>query len=562
MNATSTTDIAHSALASKRSAQPAGRTQPLADNDRADFSTMMNILDVTYADTDSGHPPSGALIANAEVSREEYDPKFERTDRAELRCEWNGLLPYQPAVARLPDNVGCREQAFHGELSLIEPNATGSGARQHSIRAGLADPADKPSGSANEPGQIPAAGNNAIATTAAAKPTADSPHQQLRPALSNSLEQIPATGNRAIAAAAAVKPTADSPNQQLRAALSNSTEQIPATGNNAIATAASAKQTADSPNPQLRTAVSNSPDRILAESGSVSTSQAVRPAAGDFQFPRTMSHAAPGTDAHSSAPAVERPLDASTWRIDGPSQMADAAAMPAPKGDVAATRIALAPANARSRELRTISAVMELPLTDARSGNSTQALTDGLAGVAGVLRMGDDRQVERTRAAPTAIYGIPVIHSDALIVTTVPTVPIAPAIANPQWAEALGGAVMRMTAENLGEATLIVSPAELGAISVKIDLDGQQVSVSFLVGNAEVHRAVEAALPRLQEMMAQSGLSLGQSSVSQEQPKSPFQATPPQSAAPVLSTRGTSGISEVGAVLPRRAAAGRVDLFV
>jgi len=526
MNATSTTDIAHSALASKRSAQPAGRTQPLADNDRADFSTMMNILDVTYADTDSGHPPSGALIANAEVSREEYDPKFERTDRAELRCEWNGLLPYQPAVARLPDNVGCREQAFHGELSLIEPNATGSGARQHSIRAGLADPADKPSGSANEPGQIPAAGNNAIA------------------------------------AAAAVKPTADSPNQQLRAALSNSTEQIPATGNNAIATAASAKQTADSPNPQLRTAVSNSPDRILAESGSVSTSQAVRPAAGDFQFPRTMSHAAPGTDAHSSAPAVERPLDASTWRIDGPSQMADAAAMPAPKGDVAATRIALAPANARSRELRTISAVMELPLTDARSGNSTQALTDGLAGVAGVLRMGDDRQVERTRAAPTAIYGIPVIHSDALIVTTVPTVPIAPAIANPQWAEALGGAVMRMTAENLGEATLIVSPAELGAISVKIDLDGQQVSVSFLVGNAEVHRAVEAALPRLQEMMAQSGLSLGQSSVSQEQPKSPFQATPPQSAAPVLSTRGTSGISEVGAVLPRRAATGRVDLFV
>jgi len=525
MNATSTTDIAHGAPTSKRSAQHAGRTQPLADNDRADFSAMMNILDVTYADTDSAHPPSGALIANAEVSREEDDPKFERTDRAELRCEWNGSFPCQPAVARLPDNVGCREQAFHGELSLIEPNATGSSARQLSIRAGLADPADKPSGSANEPGQIPA------------------------------------TGNSAIAAAAAVKPTADSPNQQLRTALSNSPEQIPATGNSAIATAAAAKPTADSFNPQLRTAVSNSPDWILAESASASTSQTVRPAAGNSQFPRTMSHPEPGTDVHSSTPAAERALDASTWRIDGPSQMAAAAGMRAPKGDVAGTKIALAPTTARSREPRTASTSMESLLTDVRSGNNMMLRTDGLAGVAGVLRMGDDRQAERTRAAPTAIYGMPVIHSDALLIATVPTVPIAPAIANPQWAEALGGAVMRITAENLGEATLIVSPAELGTISVKIDLDGQQVSVSFLVGNTEVHRAVEAALPRLQEMMAQSGLSLGQSSVSQEQPKSPFQAPPPQNAAADPSKRGTSGIGEVGAALPRRVAAGRVDLF-
>jgi|GEM_PF-2226065 len=489
MNTTSTTAIAQSAPATKRSSQPAGRTQPPADNDRADFSAIMNVLDTTCADIDSGHVPSNALIANSGVSSEEDDSPSERTDRAGLRSEWNASFPYQPAVARLSENAGRREQAFDGELSLIEPNATGSNTQKLGIRDGLTDPADKPSGSANGPGEISA------------------------------------------------------------------------TGNSAIAIAATVKRMPDSPNQQLRTALSNSPDRLLAESTSVGASQARRPALGDPQLPQIISHAEPGTDRHSATPAAERPLDASIWSIDGPSQMAAAAGMLAPKGDVAGTKIALAPTTARSREPRTASTSMESLLTDVRSGNNMMLRTDGLAGVAGVLRMGDDRQAELTRAAPTAIYGMPVIHSDALLIATVPTVPIAPAIANPQWAEALGGAVMRITAENLGEATLIVSPAELGTISVKIDLDGQQVSVSFLVGNTEVHRAVEAALPRLQEMMAQSGLSLGQSSVSQEQPKSPFQAPPPQNAAADPSKRGTSGIGEVGATLPRRVAAGRVDLF-
>lgn len=489
MNTTSTTANAQSAPASKRSSQPAERAQPLADNDRADFSAILNVFDTTCLDFDSGHVPSDALVANSSVSSKDDDPRSERTDRAELRSEWNGSFPYQPAVARLPENAGRREQAFNGELSLIAPNATGSSTQKLSIRVGLIDPADKPSESANEPGEISAAGNSAIAI------------------------------------------------------------------------AATVKHMADSPNQQLRTALSNSPDRLLAESASPGAGQARRPVAGDHQLPQIMSHAGSGTDGHIATPAVGRPLDASIWSIDGLRQMASAAGMPAPKADVAGTKIALAPTTARSRESRTVSTAMESPLTDVRSDNTMMPRTDGLAGVAGVLRMGDDRQVELARATPTAIFGMPVIHSDALLITTVPTVPIAPAIANPQWAEALGGAVMRITAENLGEATLIVSPAELGTISVKIDLDGQQVSVSFLVGNTEVHRAVEAALPRLQEMMAQSGLSLGQSSVSQEQAKSPFHAPPPQNAAPVPFTPGTSGIGEVGAALPRRVAAGRVDLF-
>ena len=262
--------------------------------------------------------------------------------------------------------------------------------------------------------------------------------------------------------------------------------------------------------------------------------------------------------------AAENPgtVSATDNRVDEGHRLLRSApsANAAPRNETPSGKLSAFQGNGRARELRISNIGGDSPQID-KPAEPAMSRVDGLAGVAGALRMGRDGQADLLTSVPTAIHGAPASQSSWTLVTPAATIHIAPTAANPQWAEALGSAVMRMTAEKLGEATLTVSPAELGNISVKIDLQGSQVSVNFLVGTAEVHRAVEASLPRLQEMMAQSGLSLGQSSVGQEQPK-PFFQGPAQLPLPRnLSARETPEEAQIAAVLPRRAAIGRVDMF-
>jgi flagellar hook-length control protein FliK len=77
-----------------------------------------------------------------------------------------------------------------------------------------------------------------------------------------------------------------------------------------------------------------------------------------------------------------------------------------------------------------------------------------------------------------------------------------------------------MAGSQVQSATLSLSPAHLGPIQVRIDLQQSQINVSFSAAHADTRSALADALPQLRQMLASGGLSLGQASVQQEAPGS------------------------------------------
>ena len=68
------------------------------------------------------------------------------------------------------------------------------------------------------------------------------------------------------------------------------------------------------------------------------------------------------------------------------------------------------------------------------------------------------------------------------------------------------------------EARLQLSPIELGRLAITIQTEGDETRVSFVVENSQARSAVESSLPRLRDMLEQSGLSLSDAEVTEKNP--------------------------------------------
>lgn len=90
---------------------------------------------------------------------------------------------------------------------------------------------------------------------------------------------------------------------------------------------------------------------------------------------------------------------------------------------------------------------------------------------------------------------------------------IAAPVADTAWAESLSDRVLMMTSNKIGNAEIRLTPAELGPLRIQVAVDDSTATVAFQATNAATRDAIEQALPRLREMLADSGLSLGQASV-------------------------------------------------
>ena len=67
-----------------------------------------------------------------------------------------------------------------------------------------------------------------------------------------------------------------------------------------------------------------------------------------------------------------------------------------------------------------------------------------------------------------------------------------------------------------GEVKLNLHPAELGRMSISVSTDGNDTRVAFVVETPQARQVVEAAMPRLREMLDSAGLSLSDSDVSEQ----------------------------------------------
>ncbi len=82
------------------------------------------------------------------------------------------------------------------------------------------------------------------------------------------------------------------------------------------------------------------------------------------------------------------------------------------------------------------------------------------------------------------------------------------------WGQQLGERVVMMAGNQLKQAEIRLTPAELGPLRVQVSVDDGAAHVTFHAQHAVTREALEQALPRLREMLAENGLSLGQADVS------------------------------------------------
>jgi len=90
-------------------------------------------------------------------------------------------------------------------------------------------------------------------------------------------------------------------------------------------------------------------------------------------------------------------------------------------------------------------------------------------------------------------------------------------LGHPEWNKELGEKLIWMYKQDIPSAELRLNPQHLGPISIKVDVNQDQTSVVFTAHNAAVKEAIEAALPKLREMLGGQQLNLADVNVSQQQ---------------------------------------------
>ena len=128
------------------------------------------------------------------------------------------------------------------------------------------------------------------------------------------------------------------------------------------------------------------------------------------------------------------------------------------------------------------------------------------------------------------------------------------------WDQAVGEKLVWMVNQKHQVAQLHLNPPELGPLKISISLDQNQASAQFFSAHASVREALETAMPRLREMLADSGITLGNASVGAEAFREPAQQQPRAHVAPVGTLIADSGMVSSGERL-LRPMLGLVDTF-
>ncbi len=138
----------------------------------------------------------------------------------------------------------------------------------------------------------------------------------------------------------------------------------------------------------------------------------------------------------------------------------------------------------------------------------------------GVHQSLPDAQVEAAMIAISAERGPSSAISTTPAGTPVYSAPgLEPRLGAPGWDNALGQKVLWMVSQQQQVAELSLNPPDLGPLQVVLSINGDQASAMFVSQQADVRQALEAALPRLKEMMADSGINLSNTTVSSDSPQ-------------------------------------------
>lgn len=181
--------------------------------------------------------------------------------------------------------------------------------------------------------------------------------------------------------------------------------------------------------------------------------------------------------------------------------------------------------------------------------------SDRLSGLAGTA----------AGATPSSLSASVQTQAQAQVSSGALTAPVA----SQQWQQQLGQQLLGMTQRGEQQMELKLHPAELGPLSVSLKVAEHGAQAQFLSAHSQVRSALEQAIPQLREALAQQGITLGDTSVGQQQSgQSQEQALAGRQPQPLggMGDADEAGL-DVGSALTSRAPLentaldGRVDLY-
>ncbi len=161
---------------------------------------------------------------------------------------------------------------------------------------------------------------------------------------------------------------------------------------------------------------------------------------------------------------------------------------------------------------------------DARAGASLTPLTANTAGSGAATAAANFAGFEQKLAEaahgageglPQALTGNPMQSTAARPASDVQQ-HVATPVRDPAWSAEFGQKIVWMATQDKQSAQLTLNPPQMGPIEISLSVRNDQATAVFVSGNAEVREAIEAAMPRLREMLAGVGVELGQTNVSAE----------------------------------------------
>lgn len=111
---------------------------------------------------------------------------------------------------------------------------------------------------------------------------------------------------------------------------------------------------------------------------------------------------------------------------------------------------------------------------------------------------------------------------------------LAVPVGSSHWGAALGETMMTLAQGGDGQVRHIelrLDPPHLGPLHVSLQLQGELASAAFVSAQPAVRAALEAALPLLQQTLADAGIQLGQTSVGEQSHQQEAESPTPQSRA-------------------------------
>nr|WP_315473133.1 flagellar hook-length control protein FliK [uncultured Undibacterium sp.] len=103
---------------------------------------------------------------------------------------------------------------------------------------------------------------------------------------------------------------------------------------------------------------------------------------------------------------------------------------------------------------------------------------------------------------------------------------IGPRVGTKAWDQAIGQKIVWMVAGGEQSAQLTLNPPDLGPVQIVLSISDNQVDASFVSSHLDVREAIEAAAPKLREMMDNAGMSLSGFSVAAQSTPSGNAFTP------------------------------------